>query len=202
MTAEHMQGLEKFESGLWKIADDLRANSNLASNEYFMPIIGLIFLHHATNRFYEAKSAIEADKKAGKVPDCPLVEADFARCGALNLTKGSRFDVILKSPKDGNLGAALTAANGGDRSGLSAASGPATEGLRALRARSQPLSLIDRIKHNLHTARYAIELSSLPWNSRPVFAGITVQVSWNTQMVLREMWHACYMTRGATAEHR
>jgi hypothetical protein len=31
-----------------------------------------------------------------------------------------------------------------------------------------------------HTARYAIELSSLPWNSRPVSAGITVQVSWNT----------------------
>ncbi|XIA62103.1 type I restriction-modification system subunit M N-terminal domain-containing protein [Bradyrhizobium sp. TZ2] len=39
-----MQGLEKFESGLWKIADNLRANSNLASNEYFMPIMGLIFL--------------------------------------------------------------------------------------------------------------------------------------------------------------
>jgi hypothetical protein len=30
MIADHMQGLEKFESGLWKIADNLRANSNLA----------------------------------------------------------------------------------------------------------------------------------------------------------------------------
>ena len=50
----------------------------------------------------------------------------------------------------------------------------------ASNARSLSLSLIDRIKHNLHTARYAIELSSLPWNSRPVSAGITVQVSWNT----------------------
>jgi len=27
MIADHMQGLEKFESGLWKIADNLRANS-------------------------------------------------------------------------------------------------------------------------------------------------------------------------------
>ena len=40
MIADRMQGLEKFESGLWKIADNLRVNSNLASNEYFMPIIG------------------------------------------------------------------------------------------------------------------------------------------------------------------
>lgn len=110
MIADHMQGLEKFESGLWKIADNLRANSNLASNEYFMPIMGLIFLRHATNRFYEARAAIEGDKKAGKMPDRPLVEADFTRRRALNLPEGSRFDVILKSPKDGNLGAALTAA--------------------------------------------------------------------------------------------
>lgn len=105
-----MQGLEKFESGLWKIADNLRANSNLASNEYFMPIMGLIFLRHATNRFYEAQAALEADKRAGKMPDRPLVEADFTRRRALKLPEAARFDVILKTPKDGNLGAALTAA--------------------------------------------------------------------------------------------
>jgi type I restriction enzyme M protein len=110
MTADHMQGLEKFEASLFKIADNLRANSNLASNEYFMPIMGLIFLRHATNRFYEAQAAIEADQKAGKMPKRPLVEADFSRRRALNLPEASRFDVIMKTPKDGNLGAALTAA--------------------------------------------------------------------------------------------
>ncbi len=110
MIADHLQGLEKFESGLWKIADTLRANSNLASNEYFMPIMGLIFLRHATNRFYEAKAAIDADKAAGKMPERPLVDADFTRRRALNLPEAARFDVILKTPKDGNLGAALTAA--------------------------------------------------------------------------------------------
>jgi type I restriction enzyme M protein len=110
MIADHFQELEKFESGLWKIADNLRANSNLASNEYFMPIMGLIFLRHATNRFYEAKAAIDADKKAGKKPNRPLVEADFTRRRALNLPETARFDVILKAPKDGNLGAALTGA--------------------------------------------------------------------------------------------
>jgi type I restriction enzyme M protein len=110
MTADHLQGIEKFEADLWKIADSLRANSNLASNEYFMPILGLIFLRHATNRFYEARAAIEADKKAGKMPDRQLVEADFTRRRALNLPESARFDVILKTPKDGNLGAALNAA--------------------------------------------------------------------------------------------
>jgi type I restriction enzyme M protein len=110
MTANHFQEIEKFESGLWKIADNLRANSNLASNEYFMPIMGLIFLRHATNRYYEARAAIEADKKAGKMPDRPLVEADFTRRRALNLPETARFDVILQTPKDGNLGAALASA--------------------------------------------------------------------------------------------
>ena len=110
MIADHLQGLEKFESSLWKIADNLRANSNLASNEYFMPIMGLIFLRHATNRFYEARAAIEADQKSGKMPKRPLTDGDFARRRALNLPEAARFDVILKTPKDGNLGAALTSA--------------------------------------------------------------------------------------------
>jgi type I restriction enzyme M protein len=110
ISSDHLQGIEKFEADLWKIADNLRANSNLASNEYFMPIMGLIFLRHATNRFYEARAAIEADKAAGKMPDRPLVDADFTRRRALNLPESARFDAILKTPKDGNLGAALIAA--------------------------------------------------------------------------------------------
>ena len=34
----HFDCIEQFEADLWKVADNLRANSNLASNEYFMPI--------------------------------------------------------------------------------------------------------------------------------------------------------------------
>jgi type I restriction enzyme M protein len=110
MIADHLKDIEKFESELWKIADDLRANSGLASNEYFMPIMGLLFLRHATNRFYEAKAAIEADKAAGRMPDRPLIEADFRRRRALMLPEAARYDALLKTPKDGSLGAALTAA--------------------------------------------------------------------------------------------
>jgi type I restriction enzyme M protein len=110
MIADHLTGIQKFEADLWKIADDLRANSGLASNEYFMPILGLIFLRHATNRFYEAEAAIEADKAAGRMPNRRLIEADFTRRRALMLPEAARYDVLLKRPKDGKLGAALTAA--------------------------------------------------------------------------------------------
>src|SRR6266704_999689 len=110
ITADHLQGIEKFEADLWKIADDLRANSGLASNEYFMPILGLIFLRHATNRFYEASVAIDADKAASRMPDRRLIEADFTRRRALMLPEAARYNVLLKRPKDGKLGRALTAA--------------------------------------------------------------------------------------------
>ena len=87
----HLSMYEKFEAELWKIADDLRANSGLASNEYFMPIMGLIFLRYATNRFYEARDAIEADKATGRMPDRPLIQADFTSRRALMLPESARF---------------------------------------------------------------------------------------------------------------
>ena len=110
MIADHLTGIEKFEADLWRVADNLRANSNLASNEYFMPILGLIFLRHATNRYYAALSEIEEDKASGKMPDRSLVEADFTRRSALMLPQAARYDLLLQMPKDGNLGAFITAA--------------------------------------------------------------------------------------------
>lgn len=110
MTADHLKGIEAFEAGLWKIADTLRANSNLASNEYFMPIMGLLFLRQATNRYYAALEAIEEDKKAGRMAKRPPVAADFKSRRALMLPPAARYDEILKTPKDGNLAAALIAA--------------------------------------------------------------------------------------------
>ena len=110
MIADHLTGIEQFGADLWKVADDLRANSGLASNEYFMPIMGLLFLRQATNRYYAALAAIEADKAAGKMPDRPLGDADFRRRRAMMLPEAARYDVILDMPKGGQLGKALTAA--------------------------------------------------------------------------------------------
>lgn len=108
VVADHLIDIEQFNADLWKVADELRANSGLASNEYFMPIMGLLFLRQATNRYYEALSAIKADQAAGNMPKRKLKEADFQRRRAMMLPKAARYDVILDQPKDGKLGAALT----------------------------------------------------------------------------------------------
>ena len=42
-----LENIEAIEKRLWSAADTLRSNSNYASNEYFMPVMGLIFLRHA-----------------------------------------------------------------------------------------------------------------------------------------------------------
>lgn len=110
MTADHFTHLDQFGADLWKLADQLRANSGLASNEYFMPILGLLFLRHASNRYYAASRAIAADQAAGRMPKRKLRDADFTQRRAMNLPKAARYDVILEQPKDGSLGHALTAA--------------------------------------------------------------------------------------------
>ena len=50
MTGSAYNDLEKLESSLWEAADNLRANSKLTSSDYFMPVLGVIFLRHAANR--------------------------------------------------------------------------------------------------------------------------------------------------------
>lgn len=110
MTADHFTNIEQFNADLWKMADDLRANSNLASNEYFLPIMGLLFLRQATNRYYEALAAIKADQAAGKMPKRSLVEGDFVKRRAMQLPEEARYDVILEKKKDGGLGKAVTEA--------------------------------------------------------------------------------------------
>ena len=45
------QELKLLEDDLWEAADQLRANSKLTASEYSMPVLGLVFLRHATTRF-------------------------------------------------------------------------------------------------------------------------------------------------------
>src|SRR6266446_1366348 len=54
--------IEKLEADLWEAADNLRANSKLTSSDYFMPVLGVIFLRHAANRFEGATRQIEEDQ--------------------------------------------------------------------------------------------------------------------------------------------
>jgi hypothetical protein len=73
---EHIEAIEK---RLLNAADTLRANSNHASNEYFMPVMGLIFLRHAYSRYLAVKDGIEANlpKRGGKSRPLTKEDEDF-----------------------------------------------------------------------------------------------------------------------------
>src|SRR5260370_41212111 len=105
-----MQDIETLERAIWDAADNLRENSKLTAGEYCMPVLGVIFLRHATNRYDEAKREIEKDQAAGKMPKRPLTAADFKKRRALLLPKEGRYDELIKLPKGSNLGAALVEA--------------------------------------------------------------------------------------------
>ncbi len=89
---EHIEAIEK---RLWNAADTLRANSNYASNEYFLPVMGLIFLRHAYSRFLDVKDAIEANlpKRGGKTR--PLTKEDFSQKSAIFLQQKAQFDTLV-----------------------------------------------------------------------------------------------------------
>jgi type I restriction enzyme M protein len=102
-----MQDIEKLETDLWDAADNLRANSKLTAGEYCMPVLGVIFLRHATNRYNTALREIDADQAAGKMPKRSPIKADFLRRRSLMLPKEARYDELLQLPKGSDLGTAL-----------------------------------------------------------------------------------------------
>lgn len=95
-----LEQIEAIEKRLWKAADTLRANSNYASNEYFMPVMGLVFLRHAYSRFLAVKESIDVDasipKRGGKTR--PQTKEDFSQKGATFLQPKAQFDHLVSLP--------------------------------------------------------------------------------------------------------
>jgi hypothetical protein len=92
MTNETFKGIEKLEADLWEAADNLRANSKLTSSDYFMPVLGVIFLRHAANRFEAAHRQIETDQAAGRMPKRKVLPADYIARRSLYLPEQARYD--------------------------------------------------------------------------------------------------------------
>jgi len=110
MTANAFHNITQIETSLWEAADQLRANSKLTADQYAMPVLGVIFLRHATNRYQVALQAIQADQAAGSMPKRPLVKADFIKRRALMLPEAARYDTLMRLPSGASLGGALVAA--------------------------------------------------------------------------------------------
>lgn len=102
--------IEHLEADLWGAADNLRANSKLTAGEYCMPVLGIIFLRHASNRYNVAYAQIKADQTAGKMPKRKLRPADFRQRRALMLPDKARYEELMALPKGTNLGSALVEA--------------------------------------------------------------------------------------------
>lgn len=102
--------IEAIEKRLWKSADNLRANSNFASNEYFLPVMGLIFLRHAYSRYLMVKEEIEKTlpKRGGKTK--PLTKEDFSQKSAIYLRPEAQYDYLVSLPDNiDRAGAVITA---------------------------------------------------------------------------------------------
>jgi type I restriction enzyme M protein len=123
MTADSFRDIERLESDLWEAADNLRANSKLTSSDYFMPVLGVIFLRHAANRFDAAHRQIVADQASGKMPRRKVLPADYIARRSLYLPETACYDWIMQQ----------AAVSGADLPKL------VTEAMTAIEAEFEPL---------------------------------------------------------------
>ena len=109
MTSEQIKQLEK---QLWDAADDLRANSKLTASEYKDPVLGLILLRFAQNRFEDAKVQIEkslpVNPRTGKKRE--LEKSDFVGAGALFVQEKSKYEYLANLPEGENINEAVNEA--------------------------------------------------------------------------------------------
>lgn len=92
--------IKKLESDLWESADLLRAGSKLTSNQYCMPVLGLIFLRYAYSRYKKVEAEILNDRpsRGGRV--MPVEASDFAEKSALFLPKEAQYEYLLNLPEN------------------------------------------------------------------------------------------------------
>jgi len=95
-----MINIRKLEADLWESADLLRAGSKLTSNQYCMPVLGLIFLRYAYSRFklVEAEILKDRPKRGGRV--MPVEASDFAAKSALFLPEEAQYKYLVNLPEN------------------------------------------------------------------------------------------------------
>lgn len=98
------QQLKDLENNLWSAADNLRANSDLKSSEYATPVLGLIFLKFADNKYALAEPEIvkEHAKFKGTRREKPISDIAIEKCG-FYLPDHARYDYLLNLPEEENI---------------------------------------------------------------------------------------------------
>lgn len=105
-----MADIKKIEDELWEAADELRANSKLTSQQYCMPVLGLIFLRYAWGRFKRADAQIDAERALIEGRKPPKEPQDYTAKGAMFIPEEARYDYLLNLPVQADIGRAVNAA--------------------------------------------------------------------------------------------
>ena len=100
--------IKDVEKKLWGAADDLRANSKLTAAEYKDPVLGLILLRFAENRFDETLKQIEKDiptnPRTGKKE---ITKDHFIGSAALYLRDKSKYEYLANLPESKDINEAV-----------------------------------------------------------------------------------------------
>ncbi|MDU4847536.1 N-6 DNA methylase [Clostridium sp.] len=102
-----MEDIKKIENDLWEAADQLRANSKLTASEYSMPVLGIIFLRYAYNRFLMVKEEIEENLPSRNGKKRPVTKEDFESKSAIFLPEIARYDYLAALEEDKDIGRAI-----------------------------------------------------------------------------------------------
>ena len=102
-----MANIRKLESELWEAADLLRADSKVTSQEYCMPVLGLIFLRYAYSRFKFVEADIPKDRPVRNGRVLPVEAADFKTKSAIFLPEEARYSYLLNLPDNAKVGEAI-----------------------------------------------------------------------------------------------
>lgn len=105
-----MADIRKIEDELWEAADELRANSKLTSQQYCMPVLGLIFLRYAWGRFKRADTQIDEERARIEGRKPPKAPQDYTAKGAMFIPEEARYDYLLNLPAQADTGRAVNAA--------------------------------------------------------------------------------------------
>ena len=102
-----MINIRKLETELWEAADLLRADSKVTSQEYCMPVLGLIFLRYAYSRFKFVESEILKNRPVRNGRVLPVEAEDFKTKSAIFLPEEARYDYLLNLPDNTDIGQAI-----------------------------------------------------------------------------------------------
>ena len=96
----NQSSIKQLEEDLWASADTLRASSKLNSNQYCMPVLGLIFLKYAYGRFKKVEAELLKDRPKRNGVPLPVTERDFQAKSALYLPREAQYDFLLNLPEN------------------------------------------------------------------------------------------------------